>query len=155
MQEREKRGDQTARLQSTECGRVLLSLISEYGSQAKLASACGFSKDVVAKWVEVGRISRRGAIALEELTGRMKEEFRPDLPPSQWNHQIPGRVPGKAAEINTPDSRLLVRLAEKFGSVAELCKAAHITVNSYHQWKSRGRIPAIKLPTLAAMDGKR
>lgn len=128
----------------------MLSLLDEFTSQAAIAKVAGVDAPTVWKWFELGRMSRRGAIAMAEATGREKEEFRPDLMAKDWEMKISGRVPSQAAANDTADARLLVQLAEKYGSVRELCDLVSITVSDYHTWKSRGRIPAIKLPTLMA-----
>ena len=139
-------------LQKDDRGRALASLIAEYGSNAELARATGFRRDAVGMWVQRGYISRRAAYTLEEVTGRMKEEFRPDLTAEEWAREFAGPVPGQPPVVTTQDAKLLVQLATQFGSVKALCAAAFITVSDYHTYKSRGRIPAIKLPTLLSLQ---
>lgn len=136
------------RLVKTDRGAALLSLLDEYGSPAELGRAVNEDRTVIIMWVNRGWISIRGAINIADRTGRMKEEFRPDLCGAEWERRFPGPVPGQETVVDTEDGRLLMRLAEQFGSVSHLCAAAGITVATYHQWKSRGRIPAIKLPTM-------
>lgn len=139
-------------LQQDDRGRALASLIAEYGTSANLAKATGFGTAAVGMWIQRGYISRRAAYTLAEVTGRMKEEFRPDLTADEWAKEFPGPVPGEPPVAKSKDAKLLVKLAKQFGSVRALCDAAFITVGDYHTYKSRGRIPAIKLPTFLALQ---
>lgn len=138
-------------LQKDDRGRVLASLIEEYGSNAALGRATGFSAGAVAMWVQRGYVSKRAAIRLADKTGRMKEEFRPDLSDAEWDQEFPGPNPGIKPSTHTKDGVLLVRLAKQYGSVKALCDAAQCKVSDYHTWKSRGKISAIKLPTLLGL----
>lgn len=138
-------------LQKDDRGRALASVLAEYGSNAALARATGFRPDAVAMWLQRGYMSRRAAYKLAEVTGREKEEFRPDLSAEEWVREFAGPVPGEKPVPKTQDAKLLVRLAKQYGSVKALCEAAYITVGDYHTYKSRGRIPAIKLPTFMAL----
>jgi len=139
-------------LQQDDRGRALASLIDEYGSNAELARATGFRPAAVGMWVQRGYISRRAAYTLAEVTGREKEEFRPDLTAEEWAREFAGPVPGQPPIATTQDSKLLISLAKQFGSVKDLCAAAFISVSDYHTYKSRGRIPAIKLSTLLSLQ---
>lgn len=139
-------------LQQDDRGRALASVIDEYGSSAALARATGFRPAAVGMWVQRGYMSRRAAYTLAEATGRMKEEFRPDLTAEEWAREFAGPVPGTPPVAQTQDARLLIGLAKQFGSVKGLCAAAFCSVQDYHTWKSRGRIPAIKLPTLLSLQ---
>lgn len=138
-------------LQKDDRGRVLASLIEEYGSNAALGRATGFSAGAVAMWVQRGYVSKRAAIRLADKTGRMKEEFRPDLSDAEWDQEFPGPNPGIKPSTHTQDGMLLVKLAKQYGSVKALCEAAQCKVSDYHTWKSRGKISAIKLPTLLGL----
>lgn len=138
-------------LQKDDRGRALASLIEEYGSNAALGRATGFSAGAVAMWVQRGYMSRRAAFALAEVTGREKEEFRPDIPAEEWNRQFAGPIPDSPPIPWTKDAKLLVNLAKQYGSVKALCEAAQCKVSDYHTWKSRGKISAIKLPTLLGL----
>lgn len=139
-------------LQKDDRGRALASLIAEYGTAAELARATGFRATAVAMWVQRGYMSRRAAYTLAEVTGREKEEFRPDLTAEEWAKDFAGPVPGEKPEVITQDAKLLVQLAKQYGSVKALCAAAFITVGDYHTYKTRGRIPAIKLPTFLSLQ---
>ncbi len=138
-------------LQQDDRGRALASVIAEFGSSAALARATGFRPAAVGMWVQRGYMSRRAAYTLAEATGREKEEFRPDLSVEEWDRDFAGPIPGQPPVATTKDAKLLVKLAEQHGSVKGLCEAAFISVSDYHTWKTRGRIPAIKLPTLAGL----
>lgn len=139
-------------LQQDDRGRALASLIAEYGSAAGIGRVVGVCQPATAMWVKRGYISRRAACALADITGRMKEEFRPDLSEAEWAQEFPGWNPGIKPVASTDDAKLLVRLADQFGSVSNLCSAAFCSVSDYHTWKSRGRIPAIKLPTFLSLQ---
>lgn len=139
-------------LQQDDRGRVLASLIEEYGSAAALGRAVGVCQPAAALWVKKGYMSRRAACTLAEITGRMKEEFRPDLTAEEWARDFEGPVPGRPPVATTKDAKLLISLAKQFGSVKALCAAAFISVGDYHTYKTRGRIPAIKLPTLLSLQ---
>lgn len=139
------------RLRATPEGAALLDLIAEKGSPSKLAAAVGVNQQSVRQWLLRGRISQRGALLVSERLGYDKEALRPDLAVCDWNKQPPGRDHGCQAEAKTSDARLLVELADQFGTVQSLCESAMCTTGDYHTWKSRGRIPAIKLPTFLAL----
>lgn len=139
-------------LQQDDRGRALASLIAEYGSAAALGREVGVCQPAAALWVKKGCMSRRAAVTLAEKTGRMKEEFRPDLTAEEWARDFAGPVPGAPPVATTQDAKLLISLAKQFGSVKALCSAAFISVSDYHTYKSRGRIPAIKLPTLLSLQ---
>jgi len=97
-------------------------------------------------------MSKLGALRMEEVTGRSRLEFRPDLDITDWDTKQQGPIPKKKPVAKTADAKLLVQLAEQFGSVKALCAAAFVTVGDYHTWKTRGRIPAIKLPTFLELQ---
>lgn len=147
----ETREQRDKRLNETDRGRALLSVINEFGGNAKLAKLLDVEPARVGQWVWRGFISMRFAEVLAEKTGRERSEFRPDLSDADWERAFAGPVPGQKPKHTSADSQLLIELAEKHGSVAKLCEKAYITVGDYHTWKSRGRIPAIKYPTLVAL----
>lgn len=140
------------RLSKTPEGSALLKLIEENESIKETASVIGFSPELVRVWILRGKISKHGAIAIERLTGIEREEFRPDLAPGKMDGKPEGRPTGHVYVATTEDAKLLVRLAEQHGSVKDLCAKAFCTVSDYHTWKSRGRIPAIKLPTFLGLQ---
>ena len=55
--------------------------IAMFGSQQKLAAACGVSQGAVHKWLYGGRVSAENAVAIERATGGLvsKAALRPDL----------------------------------------------------------------------------
>lgn len=133
------------------CGRVLLHTIEEFGSSVLLSEAIGFSSTVVSTWVQHAKISMRGAVALAEATGRTKEYFRPDLSAEEWNRRFPGPIPNQPPEANNEDSKLLADLAKAMGGVRPFCMAAGTTVSIFHNWKSRGKIPARRREAIKAL----
>lgn len=139
------------RLRKTGEGRALLSLLDDYETPTKMASVLGFNAQSIRQWILRGKVSKRAAIELELLTGREREEFRPDLDEKAWNSKPCGAPQGHVPVATTSDAKLLVELADQFGSVQSLCESAMCTAGDYHTWKSRGRIPAIKLPTFLAL----
>ena len=137
--------------QSGDCGRVLLSVINEFGSYVLLAKKIGVSNTVISTWAHHGKISMRGARLLAEATGREKEEFRPDLSSKDWERKFPGPIPGQAAVNETEDAQLLAALAHDFGGVPALCKKLDISISIFHNWKSRGKIPARRREEILAL----
>lgn len=141
-----------ARLTQTPEGSALLELIDQYKTPALLASALGFNQQSVRQWILRGRISKRGALRVSDSLGYSKEALRPDLQSDEWDRKPVGAEYGRKPVARTGDAKLLVDLAEQFGTVKSLCDAAYCSVADYHTWKSRGKIPAIKLPTLLALQ---
>lgn len=139
------------RLNDTARGAALMRLVDEYGTPIKLAVGLGFDEQLVRQWIHKACISRSGALRMEEITGRSRLEFRPDLDMAAWDKKQQGPIPKKPPVAKTADAKLLVELAIQYGSVKALCAAAFISVGDYHTYKSRGRIPAIKLPTFLAL----
>lgn len=139
------------RLMSTECGRPLLQILERFGDYPSIARAAGVDNQAVRVWFYKGKISVRNAIKLAEVMGVPKETLRPDLMPEEWNYEPRGPIPGHKAVVEAEDAKLLVALAKQYGSVRSLCEAVDIKVTSYHCWKSRGRIPAAKLPEFLAL----
>ncbi|MNP00713.1 hypothetical protein D3C76_925080 [compost metagenome] len=136
---------------SGDCGRVLLSVIEEHGSSVLVAEKIGVKSSVVGMWVRLGKISMRGAKLLAEKTGREKEEFRPDLKAKDWERKYPGPTPGQPAVIDSEDAQLLANLAHDRGGVPALCSELDISISIYHNWKSRGKIPARRREAVRAL----
>jgi DNA-binding transcriptional regulator YdaS (Cro superfamily) len=152
---RESLQQRNARLaQSGDCGRALLSVIQEFGSSVLLAEKIGVASTVISTWVQLEKISMRGARLLAEATGREKEEFRPDLSAKDWERKFPGPVPGQDSIKDSEDARLLADLAKKFGGVPRLCGVLGVSVSIYHNWKSRGKIPVRRRETIRALAAK-
>lgn len=136
---------------SSDCGRALLSVIREFGSSVLVAEKIGVNSTVVSTWVQHEKISMRGARLLADATGREKEEFRPDLSAKDWERKFPGPIPGKEVVSGTEDAKLLADLSHDFGSVTALCKKLDISVSIFHNWKSRGKIPARRREAVRAL----
>lgn len=152
---RESLQDRNERLKNSgDCGRALLSVIEEFGSSVLVAEKIGVNSTVVSTWVQHEKISMRGARLLAEATGRKKEEFRPDLSAKDWERRFPGPVPGKAVVSGSEDARLLADLAHDLGGVAAFCKKLDISVSIFHNWKSRGKIPARRREAIRLMAAK-
>lgn len=145
--------DKTAeRLNLTEEGRVLLRLVETYGSPADLARKLGVDPQSVRAWIYVGAIPKGAAKIAAKILGARPKDLRPDLEPSAWVPKKAVEKPVREPVARSSDARLLVELAEKYGSVKALCAAAFCTPGDFHTWKTRGRIPAIKLPTFLALQ---
>lgn len=138
------------RLEQTEEGRILLGLVESAGSPAKLAVRLKVDPQSVRHWLYVGSIPKSAAIKASEILGCEPQSLRPDLPAEAWAVKVIEK-PVREPVARTEDAKLLVSLAEKFGGVKELCAAAFCTPGEFHTWKTRGRIPAIKLPTFLAL----
>jgi len=106
----------------------------------------------VRQWVYAGAIPKGAAIAAAKTLKIKPSALRPDLPKSAWEVKVEQAKPARQPVARTEDAKLLVVLAEKYGTVKELCARAHCTVTEYHTWKTRGRIPAIKLPTFLGLN---
>ncbi len=140
--------------QAGDCGRALLSVINEFGSSVLVAEKIGVNSTVVSTWVQHEKISMRGAKLLAEATGREKEEFRPDLSSKDWERKFPGPIPGQPAVIDSEDAQLLADLAHDLGGVPVLCKKLDISISIFHNWKSRGKIPARQREAVKALASK-
>lgn len=137
----------------TDEGKVLRDLIVTHGSPADLANKLGFDPQAVRNWIYVGAIPMSAAIRAAKVLKVKPQSLRPDLPASAW---VPKKVvekPVRQPVARSSDARLLLALAEKYGSVKALCAEASCTPGDFHTWKTRGRIPAVKLPTFLALQG--
>lgn len=145
--------DKTAeRLNLTEEGRVLLRLVETYGSPADLARRLKVEPQAVRAWIYVGAIPKGAAKIAARTLGVKPWDLRPDLDASTWVPKEVIEKPARQPVARSDDARLLLGLAEKYGSVKALCTAAFCTPGDFHTWKTRGRIPAIKLPTFLALQ---
>lgn len=145
--------DKTAeRLNLTEEGRVLLRLVETHGSPADLARKLGVDPQSVRSWIYVGAIPKTSAMRAAKILKVRAKDLRPDLPASEWVVKKAVEKPVRQPVARSDDARLLLTLAEKYGSVKALCAAAFCTPGDFHTWKTRGRIPAIKLPTFLALQ---
>lgn len=142
---RETKEERTRRLMLTPQGAALANLLTEFGSSVLLAEKIGVTSSVVAAWINLGKISMRGASLLTDKLGRPVESFRPDLTEADWRRAFPGPVPGVPAINRTDDAKLLAKLAYQFGGVTALCRKLDISSTMFHNWKSRGKIPSRRL----------
>lgn len=153
---RETSQQRVERLCKDDRGRALLSLLIEHGNIASLAQFCSVSAEVAKSWIERGFISTRGAEKIAERTGRMREEFRPDLTAAQWEKpRGPDFGVSSKDQEWSGDSKLLVDTARLHGGTTKFCRKAGISVGNFHTWKSRNRIPAIKLPIIISLSKPR
>jgi DNA-binding transcriptional regulator YdaS (Cro superfamily) len=139
------------RLSASPEGTVLLDLINRAGNPNELARKIGVHAQLVRQWIYEGKVSRQGAPKVALAFNTTQEAIRPDVDPAEW---IKKPVEQKAARVpvaRSDDAKFLVRLAKKHGSVKAVCEKASCTVADYHTWKTRGRIPAIKLPAFLAL----
>lgn len=142
----------STRLDETPEGKALLAVVARYGSPQAMAKSLDIDPQHIRQWLYRGRMSKHGALKIAETELHTKEELRPDLSEGDWGKLPVGAAPHKQPVATTEDAKLLVRLAEQHGSVKDLCAKAFCTVSDYHTWKSRGRIPAIKLPTFLGLQ---
>lgn len=139
------------RLQLTEEGRVLLSLVESHGTPAMLAAKLKVDPQSVRHWLYVGSIPKGSVVSAAKVLKMKPQALRPDLPADTWKAKEVEK-PAREPVARTDDAKLLVSLAKKFGGTKELCQAAMCTSAEFHTWKTRGRIPAIKLPTFLALQ---
>lgn len=146
--------DKTAdRLSLTEEGRALLRLVDGVCEcPSDLARKLGVDPQAVRSWIYVGAIPKSAAIRAAKILKVKPQDLRPDLPASAWVVKKAVEKPERQPVARSEDARLLLALAEKYGSVKALCAAAFCTPGDFHTWKTRGRIPAIKLPTFLALQ---
>lgn len=140
------------RLAQTLEGLALLNLLDKHGTPSDLAKKLKVDPQAVRQWIYAGAIPKGAAIAAAKALKVKAATLRPDLPASAWEVKAEEEKPARKPVARTDDARLLVALAEKFGTVKDLCAKAHCTVSEFHTWKTRGRIPAIKLPTFLALN---
>jgi hypothetical protein len=151
MKTKETPSQQSARLLSTENGRALLALIDKYPSKAALAEALGSSREYISRCLHNGQISRSGALLADKKGIMAKEVLRPDV--TDWNAVPPGLLIGAKPSRDGVAQVLLKDLAAHHGSVKAFCKAAGVTVATFHDWLSRGRISAQGMLKLVALKG--
>lgn len=141
------------RLAQTVEGGALLALIERVdGTPAGLARKLGVDPQSVRQWIYAGAVPKGMAVQVAKALKMKPTQVRPDLPASTWAVKVEVEKPVREPIARTEDAKLLVALANKFGGVKELCEAAFCSVGDYHTWKTRGRIPAIKLPTFLALN---
>ena len=151
MKTKETPSQQSARLLSTENGRALLALIDKYPSKAELAEALGSSREYISRCLHKGEISRSGALLADAKGLMAKEALRPDV--QDWSAVPPGPLIGAKPSRDGVAQVLLRDLAIHHGSVKAFCKVAGVSVATFHDWNTRGRISASGMLKLVAMRG--
>ena len=151
MKTKETPSQQSARLLSTENGRALLALIDKYPSKADLAEALGSSREYISRCLHKGEISRSGALLADAKGLMAKEALRPDV--QDWSAVPPGLLIGAKPSRDGVAQVLLRDLAAHHGSVKAFCNAAGVTVATFHDWNTRGRISAQGMLKLIALSG--
>ena len=151
MKTKETPSQQSARLLSTENGRALLALIDKYPSKAELAEALGSSREYISRCLHKGEISRSGALLADTKGIMAKEALRPDV--QDWSAVPPGLLIGAKPSRDGAAQVLLRDLAIHHGSVKAFCQAAGVTVATFHDWNTRGRISAQGMLKLIALSG--
>jgi hypothetical protein len=141
----------SARLLGTEQGRALLALLDAYPTRRALAEALGSSVEYISRCIKVGQISRSGALLADKKGLMAKEVLRPDV--NDWDAVPPGLLIGAKPSRDGVAQVLLKDLAAHHGSVKAFCKAAGVTVATFHDWLSRGRISAHGMLKLVALKG--
>ena len=148
---RETPAEQRARLSKTDEGLALQTLIDQFPTKRALAEALGSSPEYVSRCVRQGKLSKSGAIIVDDLGLMTKEEARPDV--DDWESVTTGLPIGGKHEF-TGDQQVLLRdLAAHFGSVKAFCKALGVDIAAFHRWKMRDKISAHGLLKLLALKG--
>lgn len=143
--------EQRARLSKTAEGQALQTLIDQFPTKRALAEALGSSPEYVSRCVRQGKISKSGALIVDDLGWMTKEEARPDV--SDWESVPTGLPIGGKHEFNGAQQTLLRDLAAHFGSVKAFCKALGVDIAAFHRWKMRDKISAHGLLKLLALKG--
>lgn len=150
MKTKETPSQQSARLLSTENGRALLALIDKYPSKAELAEALGSSREYISRCLHKGEISRSGALLADSKGLMAKEALRPDV--QDWSAVSPGLLIGAKPSRDGVAQVLLRDLATHHGSVKAFCKAAGVTVATFHDWNTRNRVSAHGMVKLLCLE---
>lgn len=152
MQElRETPEAQRARLRKTQQGKALLELLDAFPTKRALAAELGSSAEYISRCIREGAISKSGAILADQRGLAAKEWLRPDV--ADWSSVPPGLPIGVKPSRDGVAQVLLRDLAAHHGSVKAFCKAAGVTVATFHDWLSRGRISASGMLKLVALKG--
>lgn len=130
---------------------ALQQLLEAYPTRRALAAELGSSVEYISRCIRVGQISRSGALLADKKGIMAKEALRPDV--TDWDSVPPGLLIG-AKPVRDGVAQVLLRdLAAHFGSVRKFCQAAGVTVATFHDWNTRGRISAQGLLKLVALRG--
>jgi hypothetical protein len=148
---RETPGAQRARLSKTPQGKALLELLEAFPTKRALAAELGSSAEYISRCIREGALSKSGAILADQRGLATKEWLRPDV--TDWSSIPPGLPIGVKPSRNGVAQVLLCDLAKHFGSVKAFCKDAGVSVATFHDWNTRGRISASGMLKLLALKG--
>ena len=148
---RESPLEQRARLSKTPQGKALLELLDAFPTKRALAAELGSSAEYISRCIREGAISKSGAILADQRGLATKEWLRPDV--SDWSSIPPGLPIGVKPSRDGVAQVLLCDLAKHFGSVKAFCKAAGVTVATFHDWNTRNRVSASGMLKLVALKG--
>jgi hypothetical protein len=148
---RESPLEQRARLSKTPQGQALLELLDAFPTKRALAAELGSSAEYISRCIREGALSKSGAILADERGLATKEWLRPDV--SDWSSIPPGLPIGVKPSRDGVAQVLLCDLAKHFGSVKAFCKAAGVTVATFHDWNTRNRVSASGMLKLVALKG--
>ena len=148
---RESPLEQRARLSKTPQGKALLELIDAFPTKRALAAELGSSAEYISRCIREGALSKSGAILADKRGLATKEWLRPDV--SDWSSIPPGLPIGVKPSRDGVAQVLLCDLAKHFGSVKAFCKAAGVTVATFHDWNTRNRVSAAGMLKLVALKG--
>lgn len=130
---------------------ALQQLLKAYPTRRALAAELGSSVEYISRCIKMGQISRSGALLADKKGLARKEDLRPDV--ADWDAVPPGLLIG-AKPVRDGVAQVLLRdLAAHHGSVRKFCQAAGVTVATFHDWNTRGRISAQGLLKLVALRG--
>ena len=130
---------------------ALQQLLKAYPTRRALAQELGSSVEYISRCIRVGQISRSGALLADAKGLMAKEALRPDV--QDWSAVPPGLLIGAKPSRDGAAQVLLRDLAIHHGSVKAFCKAAGVTVATFHDWLSRGRISASGMLKLVSLKG--
>ena len=142
---------QRARLNKTPQGKALLELLDAFPTKRALAAELGSSAEYISRCIREGALSKSGAILADQRGLATKEWLRPDV--SDWSSIPPGLPIGVKPSRDGVAQVLLRDLAIHHGSVKAFCKAASVTVATFHDWNTRNRISASGMLKLVALKG--
>jgi hypothetical protein len=150
---RESPLEQRARLSKTPQGKALLELLDAFPTKRALAAEIGSSAEYISRCIREGALSKSGAILADDRGLMSKEALRPDVSREQWEKVPPGLPIGVKPSRDGVAQVLLCDLAKHFGSVKAFCKAAGVTVATFHDWNTRNRVSASGMLKLVALKG--
>lgn len=148
---RESPLEQRARLNKTPQGKALLELLDAFPTKRALAAELGSSAEYISRCIREGALSKSGAILADQRGLATKEWLRPDV--TDWSSIPPGLPIGVKPSRDGVAQVLLCDLAKHFGSVKAFCKAAGVTVATFHDWNTRNRVSASGMLKLVALKG--